>query len=171
MRDPLDRAVRTIARRNSYALIWAQFGFAHLIVLGGIGLLILYVPMSSKDFWLLVAVSQAIVSVDNAVSIKLTRRMWRPVRAWERGHRDEDTVIAAWAALATLPLEYTRQVRTYPFVFAYLPFIAFVTWYLHIEWWGFFVLAAAGTVVLACSLIVRYFTIEVVSRPVLDELA
>jgi adenylate cyclase len=33
MRDPLDRAVRAIAGRNSYALIWAQFGFAHLIAL------------------------------------------------------------------------------------------------------------------------------------------
>jgi class 3 adenylate cyclase len=171
MRDPLDRVVRAIARRNSYALIWAQFGFAHLIVLGGMGLLSLYEPMSSKQFWVLVAVSQAIVSIDNLVSIKLTRRMWRPVRAWERGHRDPATVIAAWTALATLPLVYTRQVRKYPFVFLYLPFMAFATWYLHIEWYGFFVLVAAGTVVLACSLIVRYFTIEVVSRPVLERLA
>jgi class 3 adenylate cyclase len=171
MRDPLDRVVRAIASRNSYALIWAQFGFAHLIVLGGMGLLSLYEPMSSKQFWVLVAVSQAIVSLDNLISIRLTRRMWRPVRAWERGHRDPATVISAWTALATLPLEYTRQVRKYPFVFSYLPFMAFVTWYLHIEWYGFFVLVAAGTVVLACSLIVRYFTIEVVSRPVLERLA
>jgi class 3 adenylate cyclase len=171
MRDPVDRAVRAVARRNSYALIWAQFGLAHLIVLGGLGLLSLYEPMSDKQFWLLVAVSQAIVAVDNLISIKLTRRMWRPVKAWERGHRDQATVIAAWTALATLPLEYVRQVRKYPFVFGYLPFVAFTTWYLHIEWYGFFVLTLAGTVVLACSLLVRYFTIEVVSRPVLEELA
>jgi class 3 adenylate cyclase len=171
MRDPLDRAVRAIARRNSYALIWAQFGLAHLIVFGGVALLSLYQPMSSKQFWLLVAVSQLIVSIDNLISIKLTRRLWKPVRAWERGYRDEATVIAAWTALATLPLEYTRQVRKYPFVFGYLPFIAFTTWYLHIQWWGFFIIAAAGTVVIACSLIVRYFTIEVVSRPVLERLA
>jgi adenylate cyclase len=171
MRDPLDRAVRAIARRNSYALIWAQFGLAHLIALGGLGLLSLYEPMSSSDFWLLLVVSQAIVSIDNLVSIKLTRRIWRPVQAWERGHRDTDTVIAAWMALATLPLEYVRQVRKYPFVFGYLPFIAFVTWKLHVAWYGFFIIAAAGTVVLACSLIVRYFTIEVVSRPVVEEVA
>jgi adenylate cyclase len=171
MRDPLDRAVRAIARRNSYALIWAQFGLAHVIVLGGMGLLLLYEPMSSAKFWLLVGVSQAIVSIDNLISIRLTRRMWQPVRWWERGHRDRHTVIAAWTALATLPLEYVRQVRKYPFVFGYLPFMAFVTWELKIAWYGFFILAAAGTVVLACSLIVRYFTIEVVSRPVLERLA
>jgi adenylate cyclase len=171
MRDPLDRAVRAVSRRNSYALIWAQFGFAHLIVLGGMGLLSLYVPMSAKQFWLLVGISQAIVSIDNLISIKMTRRMWRPVTAWERGHRDPPTVIAAWTALATLPLEYVRQIRKYPFLLGYLPFIAFTTWYLHIEWWGFFVIGAAGTVVISCSLIVRYFTIEVVSRPVLERLA
>jgi class 3 adenylate cyclase len=171
MRDPLDRAVRAIARRNSYALIWAQFGLAHVIVLGGMGLLELYQRMSSGDFWLLVGVSQAVVTVDNLISIKLTRRLWRPVRVWERGARDEASVVAAWTALATLPLQYARATRKYPFVFGYLPFMAFVTWKLHLAWYGFFILAVAGTVVLACQLIVRYFTIEVVSRPVLEELA
>jgi class 3 adenylate cyclase len=171
MRDPLDQAVRAIAKRNSYALVWAQFGLAHLIVLGGMGLLRLYQPMSDSDFWLLVAVSQAIVAVDNVISIKLTRRIWRPVRAWERGAHDETSTVAAWTALATLPLQYVREVRKYPFVFGYLPFMAFVTWKLDLPWYSFFVLTVAGTVVLAYSLIVRYFTIEVVSRPVLEKLA
>src|SRR5205807_382445 len=107
----------------------------------------------------------------NVISIKLTRRMWRPVRSWESGHRDEQTVVAAWLALATLPLEYVRQVRKYPFVLGYLPFMVFTTWYLHLQWYGFIIVAVAGTVVLSCSLIVRYFTIEVVSRPVLERLA
>ena len=84
MRDPFDRAVRAISRRKSYALIWAQFGLAHLIPFGGLGLLLLYQPMSSGDFWLLVAISQGLVTVDNLIAIKLTRRMWRPVWAWER---------------------------------------------------------------------------------------
>ncbi len=61
--------------------------------------------------------------------------------------------------------------RKYPFVFGYLPFIAFTTWLLHLPWWAFFVLALAGTSVLACALIVRYFTMEIVSRPVLERLA
>jgi hypothetical protein len=100
MRDPVDRAVRAISRRNSYALVWAQFGIAHLIVFGGLALLSLYEPMTDKQFWLLVAVSQVLVSIDNLISIKLTRRMWRPVRAWELGHRDPQTVVAAWIALA-----------------------------------------------------------------------
>ena len=171
MRDPLDRAVRAIARRNAFALIWAQFGLAHLVMLGGMGLLSLYQPMSDSDFWLLVGISQALISIDNAISIKVTWRMWRPVTAWERGRRDEASTVAAWTALATLPLEYVRRVRTYPFVYAYVPFLVFATWKLHLHWYSFFILAAAGTVVLAAGLIVRYFTMEIVSRPVLERMA
>jgi adenylate cyclase len=171
MKDPLDRGVRAIARRNSYALVWAQFGLAHLVVFGGLGLLALYQPMSSADFWLLVGISQALVAIDNAIAIKLTRRMWRPVWAWEQGARDEASTIAAWTALATLPLTYLRRMGKYPVLFAYLPFIAFTTWQLRMRWYSFLILALVGTSVLACSLIIRYFTIEIVSRPVIEEVA
>jgi adenylate cyclase len=169
--DPIDRAVRAIARRNSYALVWLQFGVAHVVMLGGIGLLTLYQPMSSGDFWLLVGISQLLVAIDNLISIKLTRRMWRPVWAWERGARDAASTVAAWTTLATLPLEYVRTVRKYPFVFGYLPFIAFITWKLHLAWYSFFTLSVTGTVVLLYALIARYFTMEVVTRPVLEEIA
>jgi hypothetical protein len=118
MLDPVDRLVRAIARRNSYALVWAQFGLAHLVMLGGLGLLSLYQRMPGDDFWLLVGISQTLVAIDNLISIKLTRRMWRPVRAWEQGARDPESTIAAWTALATLPLEYVRRIRKYPFVFS-----------------------------------------------------
>jgi adenylate cyclase len=171
MRDPVDRAVRAIARRNSYALIWLQFGLAHIVMLGGLGLLTLYQPMSEKDFWILLAISQGLVAVDNVISIKLTRRMWRPVWAWERGARDYDTTVDAWTAAATLPLAYFRRMRKYPFMFSYLPFMIFTTWLLKLQWWSFFILALAGTSVLAAGMIVRYFSMEVVTRPVLERLA
>src|ERR1700728_3478911 len=144
MRDPVDRAVRAITRRNSYALVWAQFGLAHVIMLGGLGLLKLYQPVTDHQFWILLIVSQTLVSLDNLVSIKVTRRMWQPVWAWEHGARDEASTIKAWTALATLPVEYFRRMRKYPFVFAYLPFVAFMTWELQLSWWSFFILAVAG---------------------------
>jgi class 3 adenylate cyclase len=61
--------------------------------------------------------------------------------------------------------------RKYPFVFAYLPFVAFATWELKLPWYSFVILAVVGTVVLAYSLILRYFTMEVVIRPVLEKVA
>jgi class 3 adenylate cyclase len=171
MRDPLDRAVRAITGRNSYALVWAQFGIAHVVALGGLALLPLYRHVSSENFWILVAVSQGLVSVDNLISIKLTRRMWRPVWAWERGARDEASTIAAWTALATLPLEYVRRMRKYPLIFIYLPFIAFITWKLSLPAYGFLILAAGGSVVILGGLIIRFFVMEIVARPTLERIA
>jgi class 3 adenylate cyclase len=167
----VDRAVRAIARRNSYALVWAQFGLAHVIMFGGLGLLKLYQSVSDRQFWTLVIVSQALVSLDNLVSIRLTRRMWRPVWAWERGARDEASTIRAWVALATLPVEYFRRMRKYPFVFVYLPFVAFMTWELQLKAYSFLILAVAGTVVILAAAIVRFFTMEIVTRPVLERIS
>jgi adenylate cyclase len=171
MQDPLDRAVRAIARRNSYALVWAQFGLAHLVVFGGLALLRLYQNVPDGRFWVLVAISQVLVSLDNAISIKVTREMWRPVWRWERGATDEASVIAAWTALATFPLVYFKRLRKYPVVYGYLPFLAFATWYLKLGWASYFILVLAGTPVAACGMIVRYFTIEIVSRPVIEKIA
>jgi class 3 adenylate cyclase len=174
MKDPVDRAIRAIARRNSYALVWAQFGITHLVTLAGLGLLRLYQPMSLVHFLTLIGVSQALVAIDNVASIKLTRMLWRPVRAWERtpaAERTPELTIAAWRALVTLPKEYVRRVRGYPFTLAYLPFIAFTTWLLGLRWYSFFIIAAAGTAVVAYGLIARYFAMEVVTRPVLEPVA
>jgi class 3 adenylate cyclase len=174
MKDPVDRAIRAIARRNSYALVWAQFGTAHLVTLAGLGLLRVYQPMSLGHFLTIIGVSQALVAIDNIASIKLTRSLWRPVRAWERApvaERTPELTAAAWRALVTLPREYVRRVRLYPFTLAYLPFTAFTVWLLGLRWYSFFIIAAAGTAVIAYGLIARYFAMEVVTRPVLEPVA
>ncbi len=172
MKDPIDRGIRAIGRRNSYAPVWLQFGISHLVFLGGLGLIAVYQPISWSNFLVLAGVSQALVSLDNVVSIKITKRIWRPVLAWERDARDPASTIAAWRAAATLPLEYTRRIiRRAPFLFAYLPFVAFTTYWLDLPWYSFFILAVGGTVVLLYAVILRYFTMEVVARPVLERIA
>ena len=171
MRDPIDRAVRAIARRNSFALMWVQFGAAHIVLFGGIVLLRLYQAMSERHFIVLVLVSQALGAIDNLASIKLTRSMWRPVWEWERGHRDPESTVAAWQTLATFPLDYFRRTYRYPLLLGYLPFTAFTTVLLGLPVTSFLILAACGTSVLGCGLIVRYFAMEIVCRPVLEEVA
>jgi len=104
MKDPVDRVVRAIARHNARALIIGSFGVSHLVMLGGLGLLSLYQPISESDFLILLLVAQALVAVDNLISSKLIWRMWRPVEAWQQGARDEQATVEAWRALATLPL-------------------------------------------------------------------
>lgn len=170
MIDPVDRAVRAVTRRHSSALVWLQFGVAHLVLLAGVGLLSLYEPLSGSQFWVLTGVSQAMVVIDNLLSVKLTRKLWAPFRRWERGERDRDATVAAWLALATLPIEYVRSARRY-LPFSYPSLMAFFTWELRLPWYGFFVLIVVGSVVLVYALILRFFMMEVVVRPVLERVA
>ncbi len=171
VKDPVDRLIRAVARRDSFALMWAQFAGAHLVLFGGMVLFRLFVSMDHHQFWLLVGVSQGLCLLDNAVGISLTRRMFEPVRTWERGDRTPDTTIAAWKALSNLPLDYFRSSPKLPLLFSYLPFIAFAAWRLHIGLGGFVILALVGTTVIACAVVVRYFLMEIVCRPVLEQIA
>ena len=171
MKDPVDRLIRAVARRDSFALMWAQFGGAHLVLLGGMVLLRTFVAMHGDQFWLLVGVSQALCLLDNAVGIRLVRRFFIPVRAWERGDHSPQAVVAAWEALSNLPLEYFRGSPRLPLLFTYLPFIAFAAWELGIGITGFGILALVGTTVIACAVVVRYFLMEIVCRPVLERIA
>ncbi|WP_019926704.1 adenylate/guanylate cyclase domain-containing protein [Nocardia sp. BMG111209] len=171
MRDPVDRAVHAIARRNSYALVWAQFVVAHIVFLGGLYVLRLYVPMSTANFWLLLAVSQVAVAIENAISTGFTLRLWAPVRAWQHGARDPDSTVAAWLALATFPLEYVRWARRYPVACLYLPFIGFIVWRLRLSWESAVIIVVVGSVALVYSLVLRFFLMEVVARPVLERIA
>jgi class 3 adenylate cyclase len=171
MKDPVDRVVRVLSRRNALGMIWASFGVAHLVAAGGLGLLALYVPMSTRNFLILLAVVQAAVLIDNVVSIKLVRSMWHPIRKWQNGARDEESTVTVWRALATLPIQYVRRSRTYPFFYSYLPIVAFITWKLGRPWWAFAIIAPSGVIVLVTSLILRYFAMEIIIRPLLEEVA
>jgi class 3 adenylate cyclase len=171
MKDPVDRAVRALARRNAFAVLLTSFSVAHLVTAGGLGLLSLYQRISERDFLVLLAVIQVFVAFDNLVSAQLVWRMWQPVRAWERGARDEASTVAAWRALATLPLEYVRRARKAPFFYSYLPIIGFITWKLGLGVGAFVLIGTAGLVVLAASLILRYFAMEIIVRPVLEQVA
>ncbi|MBO0767604.1 MAG: HAMP domain-containing protein [Solirubrobacterales bacterium] len=171
MNDPVDRLIRAVARRDSFALMWAQFGGAHIVLLAGMLLFRLFVAMDAGEFWLLVGVSQILCVADNAMGAKLTRDMWRPVRAWERGERSPAATVDAWRAIASLPLTYLRKSVRLPLLLSYLPFIAFASWRLSLNWKGFVILAVVGTTVIACAVVVRYFLMEIVCRPVIERVA
>jgi class 3 adenylate cyclase len=169
MHDPVDRLVRAAARRNPLGVVIAQFGLANLIAAGGLWLFELYQPMSDHQFLVLLAVSQGLVLLGNAVSVKVAIRLWQPVRQWERGARDEAATIAAWRALATLPGAFMRRMRSYGVFVMFVPFAAFAVWELQLRWYALPIVALFAGVVFAYMAIVRYFAMEVIVRPALEE--
>src|SRR3954453_20648192 len=96
LRRPLRYAYEKLGPRYARMAIWVQFQFAHLVVLGGVGLLTLYVHLSHGAFWRILAVSQALVVVENLVSLKIPHRLVRPADPWLQGERNPQTGLAAW---------------------------------------------------------------------------
>jgi class 3 adenylate cyclase len=171
MKDPVERVARTLSRRSPFGLVVAQFGVANVVAAGGLGLLPVYQRMSLGKFAILLAVSQAVVTVDNVISFGVLRRLWRPVREWTRGRHDDEATIAAWTVLVTLPVVHTRRMARYPILVALLPFCAFACWLLKLSWYDLPVIGLGSGVVLACGAIVRFFGMELAVRPLLEEVS
>src|SRR5438093_11154136 len=90
---------RRLGPRYPGAIVLAQLSLAHFIVLGGLGLLTIYQPMSAANFWRLLAAAEALVFIDNMFSAKVAFHMLRPVRAWLGGERNRQATLEAWRAL------------------------------------------------------------------------
>jgi adenylate cyclase len=164
-------AYRRLGRRYPRLILAAQFQFGHVVVLFGLGMLRLYVDMTWEQFlWLLLA-SQALIAVENLLSLRLCFRMLRRADPWLRGERDERTATEAWRVLVGLPVEYLRRSRLKPAVVTTLPFVSFATWELNLPWYSIVILFAGGIVVTLYGVALRYFAMELSMRPVLEEVS
>jgi adenylate cyclase len=100
LRRPLRYAYEKLGPRYPRWAIWVQFQFAHIVVLGGIGLLTLYVNVSHGALWRILIVSQALVLVENLISMKIANKLVRPADAWLGGERTLHPTLAGWRGVS-----------------------------------------------------------------------
>ena len=99
LRRPLRYAYEKLGPRYPRWAIWVQFQFAYVVVLGGVGLLTLYVDLSSSSFWQILIVGEVFVLIENLVSLKIVNRLLRPADPWLQGERTPETALAACRAV------------------------------------------------------------------------
>src|SRR2546423_7926867 len=169
------KALRFVARklgpRYPGTIVVAQLSLAHFIVLGGLGLLTIYQPMSEANFLRLLVVAEALVFVDNLFSAKLAFRMLRPVRGWLRGDRGPGETVEAWRALVDLPAAYVRTHSVIPVLVTTPPWCVYATWQLGLPTYSVVILLLGSLVVMAYGVTLRFFGLEVILRPVLEDVA
>jgi class 3 adenylate cyclase len=168
---PLTLIYRKLGPRYPRVLLAVQLALTHLVVLGGVGLLTIYKRMSDTQLVHIILVAEALVVLDNVLSISVIYRLARPADPWIRGQRDEAHAQAAWRALAGLPVDFIRHRRALPIFFNLVPISAYITFELGLRWYGFLMLLAGAAVVLAYGLIVRFFVMELSMRPVLADIS
>jgi class 3 adenylate cyclase len=160
-----------LGRRYPRWVLIGQFQVAYLITLAGLGLLLLYQPMSGREFLLLLAVGEALVVLENLASSFLVVRLLRPVDAWLAGDRGEEATVAAWRTLVDMPWKFARKRKLKPIFFTLLPWCAVATWVLDLSVWSFALLALGACVMFVYGSVLRFLGMELSLRPVLEDVA
>src|SRR3954454_11363407 len=170
LRRPLSYAYEKLRPRYPRWAVWVQFQFAYLVVLGGVGLLTLYVDIAGPAFWRILIVSELLVLVENVVSMKIADRLMRPADAWLNGDRTPQTALAAWRALAGLPLDYIRHRRALVAFLNVVPVSIFITLELDTSFFpAILIICVAASIVLLYGVLLRFFALELVVSPILEE--
>jgi adenylate cyclase len=159
---------RRLGPRYPRTLLLVQLAGSHVVVGFGVAAINLYQPMSTRQFAALLAVSQALLLVDNALGFKRVARLLRPADAWLRGGGDPT---AAWNGLTALPVDYIEGWKLNHVLGNIVPFCVFATWELELPWWSCAFLVVGGLVVLIYGLFLRFFVTELVLRPVVEDVA
>ncbi len=158
-----------LGRRYVLTVLWLQMQGAHVVVAGGAGILQLFVHADRQAFWEIFAAAQLLVVLENVIAWRTVRCLLRPADAWMDGDHTAPAALAAWRALAGLPLDFLRERRLLPVLVNVIPISAFACWRLDVAWLPALpILMAASAVVLLYGLLLRFFAMEIITRPVLE---
>ena len=171
LRTPLQRLYERLGPRYPRVVLVFAFVLEFFVAGGGVLLLNLYVDISLDTFWRIVLVSAVLVSLEVGAALWLGYRLVRPADRWLCGERTSDSALAAWTALAGLPVDLLRFGRGIPVALNTIPISIFLTLELHGTFLSFLAITAGALVVLAYGVFLRFFVTELALRPVLADVS
>jgi adenylate cyclase len=171
LRGLLARAYSRFGPRYVRGALAVEYAVSFLVVAGGVLLLNLYVAIPTATLLRILLVLEALAAVEVSAALWLSYRLARPAEPWLRGERTPQSAVRAWCALAGLPVELLRFGRGLPVLVNTIPISIYITLELHGGVGSFLAIAAGAAVVLAYSLFLRFFAIELTMRPVLAEIS
>jgi class 3 adenylate cyclase len=160
-----------LGARYPRVAIAVTFAFSHVAALGGVGLLTLYQPMTTSQFWTILLVAEGLVLLENLLALPLAYRLLAPADPWLRGQRTPATALAAWRAMAGLPVAVVSHRRPLAIAMNVGPISIFITAFLGLPWYASLVLFAGAAVVLLYGVFLRFFAVELSLRPVLADVS
>lgn len=158
--------------RRYFALVAAlEWVLSFVVTLGGVAVLLLYEEMSLTDFVRIALVALVALAAENLLATWVARGMLRPVERWLEGTRDEASTVAAWRALAELPIAFLRRWKWVPLLLTMPPVAIYATLELGLPAYSGAVIFAGAFVVLSYGGTLRFFTTELAMRPVIEDVA
>ena len=172
LRKPLRGLYERMGARYVRWALFVVFSAMELVAIGGVALLTLFQPLTDAQFWLILLGAMALTALDTAFHLKLTFRLMAPAQPWLDGERDPDSALAAWRALAGLPLKMfkTRKAKWLA-ALGLIPVSVLVVVIVDLPWYSVLPLLAGSAVVLLYGLIGRFLGTELALRPVLEDIS
>lgn len=162
---------RVLGRRYPRLAVVTFLPLAFVVTLAGLGLLTLYLRMGAGEFWILVAAAEGVVLLQVLVTIRQCFGRLRAADPWLRDGRRPEDAPAAWEALAGLPLRSVTHRWLATLLTSIVPIAAFIVAFLELRWFSAPILAAGAAVVLSYGVLLRYFGLELLMQPVLEDVA
>jgi class 3 adenylate cyclase len=183
---PLHELHRRLGERYPTVAVVLVLAQAHVVVLASVLILTRFLALPTDAWLVLVGTSQALTLAENVLVMATAYAYLRPVRAWQRGvaARKEAGGAAsdgadgttgateAWRALTRLPLRLVgagAAARTLVWALVMVVSICLVADLA--LWPSGAVLALAASLVLLAGVLIRYLEIELVLRPVIEDVA
>lgn len=172
LRRVLEVSYRKLGRRYPRLAIAIEVQGAHVVAAAGVALLRVYQDMSFGHLLRILLVVQVLTALDNVASLRRAFRLLRPADPWLRGERGPDETVAAWRALAGLPLDFIRGRRAVTAVGLLVPISLYIWLELGSPGVGALAFLLLGaSIVLMYGVFLRFFALELILRPVLADVA
>ena len=143
----------------------------HVVALGGMGVTLLYVHMSTEEFLRLVIASQLLFAGVTFVAWRVARGQLTPIEAWLQDRKNGD-VHSAWRSAVRFPFS---AVHSTPVLLAAaaacLVWDTYAAAELGVDWTSVAVLAAGSAITFLYWMMLAFLSLEHGFRPAIDELA
>jgi adenylate cyclase len=172
----LVRAYQRLGARYPSLAVAAIPQLAYVNVVLGVALIAFFVHFSTGDYVRVVLVGLGLMFVYNMVYVRVALRHLRPLRPWLEGKRGRENTVVAWSTCASFPGEMMRR-EWLSLLLGGLSYGLLLLWAAYATWQ--FDLAAYTVIPLFAGIAVwvvyiqalRFFILERVLRPVLDDIA
>src|SRR4051812_30076457 len=156
-----------------YFFAYAAFDVssALLITAGTLGIFVLYIDVTTEQFWTALVVAEAATVVGLVfVMVRAKPLVW-PLVDWLRSGKPASGALDAWQRAARMPRDFTVSNGWQPFVIVGAPISVILTIDFHLPWYSALVIFAGGSVAVAYAAILHFFASELTLRPVLRDAA
>ena len=175
-RGLIDRSWRALYRRGPARYLRAvaalSVPFAVLVAIVASLFSAFYLRMTGAQLLILTVVWAGLYAVESIVGTRILLTLIRPVATWMGAERDPVQAEQAWYALASAPLRLLRQRCLYGIgIVEVVIFNVGMITVLGMPAFSFLVMAPGCVLTYLYWIGVRFFALEIASRPVLEEIS